>query len=177
MYRVFGAFSDIGDLLDEDESVEFRLPPNGAPARKRPYAVSKGEFKYIRSVVEKIRPSKMEYDGAIQGVVHAWYKETERPHIKVRDLQSGALIDCYYRRSIYRSIIEVLDDPAAVIFVHGRILADSRDKTIESIEIERLRAYSPLTKSDLLGLFGSIPNMTGDLSTADLLRHERGADD
>ena len=120
---------------------------------------------------------KIRYIGGVQGVIHALFKEGGRPHVRLRDLQSEELVTCYFHKSTYSQVMQAMQDPDAVVFVSGNVVADYSQKRIESIEAERFRAVRKITAHEFKRLLGAAPDLTGNYSSAEFIARQRANED
>lgn len=127
------------------------------------------------SLVANTQPF-VDYEGAIQGVIHAWYKESSEPHFDLRERAKNALVRCYYTASLYEEILKSLVVPDAQIHVAGLLRANRIDRSIESIKVRRIKKPVAFSDSDFEQFFGSAPNLTGELDSASFVASVRGDD-
>jgi hypothetical protein len=73
----------------------------------------------------KERPEAAKYFGEVQGIVHAFYKETKNPRLELRELSTRNLISCYFNSEMYAAAVEVLHERDAVVVVQGEVSEDA----------------------------------------------------
>jgi hypothetical protein len=112
--------------------------------------------------------------GEIQGIVHAFFKETTRPYFKIRELSTHELVSCYFPKELYRNAIEVLADPDAVVFVEGWTTESSESGRVSEIEVTDFRLAPRFDEATYRAGLGRYPDLTGDLTTTEYIREERG---
>lgn len=154
-------YSYIAKPIDPDEVVTFGLYHNGSSKPDESYVLSRS----FAAQIAKDIPDAARYHGEIQGIVHALYKESERPKVVVRELSTRNLVDCFFKPQQYRGIVELLEDPTLVVFIEGNVRENLVTGDVESIEVE---CFHPAPKFDPVffeQFIGSAPNMTGKLST------------
>lgn len=115
----------------------------------------------------------IEYRGMLQGVIHALYKESTPPFFKLRDFQSGELIQCQYRPQQYDQVYRALERRNAVVMVAGWICTRRLDRTIVTLKVDKIQATTPLNEEELRSFFGSTPGWTGDLTTDQFIESMR----
>lgn len=101
--------------------------------------------------------------------MHSLIKGTSRPYFQVREFASNQLIRCYYDNNLYQDIHRALEHRNAVVFATGQMRFDRARRIIEEMEVERLDRVEPLTDTEFQFLFGSAPEITGDLSTEEFV--------
>jgi hypothetical protein len=58
-------------------------------------------------------------------VIHALHKESDDPHITIREQVSRNLVKCYFSKEHYDEIVDLLRDRDAVVYTVTRELAFS----------------------------------------------------
>ena len=119
-------------------------------------------------------PQVVSYHGEVQGIVHAFYKETDRPKLVVREISTRALVDCFFKPKMYRAAVETLLEPDAVVFVEGEVSEDRAKGIVESIKVTDFRPAPDFDKALFESFIGSQPNYTGDLTTEQFIQEVRG---
>ncbi|MFZ2656073.1 MAG: hypothetical protein WAX69_14170 [Victivallales bacterium] len=130
------------------------------------------ELKYSPSVELNIaiEPNNLVY-GEVQGIVHAFFKENIPPYLRIRELSTQNLVNCYFNLEMYHSAIEMLEDPEAVIFVEGWLKEDADTGNIKEIKVKDFRPAPEFNQEIYHKLQGSIPDYTGKISSE---KHVRG---
>ena len=118
----------------------------------------------------------VEYMGAIQGVIHAWFKESQDPHFQLREFAQNQLIKCYYRAEHYADLLRAVAQKDERVNVAGIFRASRIDKSIESVRVTKIKNSVEFSDADFERFFGCAPAMTGDLDSADFISHVRGYD-
>jgi len=113
--------------------------------------------------------NKRESFGEIQGIVHAFFKETEKPYLKVRELSTKQLVNCYFPPAMYRHAVKVLEDQEAVVFVEGWVKEDPETGFVTEIAVTDFRPAPEFSIQAFRDAIGSIPDYTGTLSTIQAL--------
>ena len=144
-------FSHITKSLDAKEVVSFGIfrDPN------RDYV---DWFHLSREMGLKIQaeiPACVRYYGQIQGIVHAFHKEADDPHVTIREHIFGGLVKCFFPRDQYDGIVNLLREKSAVVYTEGMISENIITGEIESVESERYKVLKPITYLDLDAIFGT----------------------
>ena len=77
-----------------------------------------GRFAHVAEPASAVATARESY-GEVQGIVHAFFKEASPPYLKVRELSTQHLVNCYFRSEMYQAAVDVLADPSAVVLVEG----------------------------------------------------------
>jgi len=125
-----------------------------------------------RRLTENISPY-LDYMGAVQGVIHTIFKESDTPHFKLRDSVTGDLVDCFYKPEHYASILRTLPRKDDRVHVSGLVRASRIDKKIESLKVVHIESPVEFSDADFEAFFGCAPDMTGNLSSADFIERNR----
>jgi hypothetical protein len=144
-------FSNIAATLDSNQVIQFGLyhdPTNGSIER-----LPLTKEKALR--IQKQVPEFVEYYGAIQGVIHALHKESDDPHITVREQVSRNLVKCYFSRENYNEIVNLLREKEAVVYVEGRISENVISGMLQSMQSERYRVLESVNYDFLDSIFGT----------------------
>lgn len=162
-------FARIANPIDPDEVVLFGVYRNGEERPEDWFELTKERG----SAVFDSAPAIIKYFGEVQGTIHAFYKGSERPKLVVRELVTEHLVDCFFKPDMYRSAVEVLMDPDAVVFVEGEITENTTKNQIESINVSDFRPAPDFDPEFYEGFLGSVPSYTGDLTTEEHIRRLR----
>ena len=144
-------FSNIAATLDSGQIIQFgiyRDPLNGAMDR---LFLDKAKASRIQKEV----PEFVDYYGAIQGLIHALHKESDDPHVTIREQVSGELVKCYFSKEHYDEIVELLRDKQAVVYAEGLISENVITGAIKSMRSERYRVLEPVNYEFLDSIFGT----------------------
>ena len=110
-------FFDISKALPEGDSAAFGICENGDDSRVEWHRLDK---RLANEASSAIAPRTKNH-GEIQGIVHAFFKETKSPKLVIRELSTRNLIDCFFRETMYEHAVELLRDKDGVIFVEGTV--------------------------------------------------------
>ncbi len=163
-------YADIARPLEMDEEAQFGIYRNGTIDSVEWFALSAA---FAAEIEEPLAVSHRSY-GEVQGIVHAFFKETERPYLKIRELSTQQLVNCYFPKEIYRSAVEVLADPDAVVFVEGWTTESAETGFISEIDVADFRLAPEFLEEVYRAGLGSQPDFTGKMETTDYIREVRG---
>jgi hypothetical protein len=162
-------FARIAGAIDPDEVIRFGLYSDG---RIRPddwYELRRDRLVEVEAAVSQARQSY----GEVQGVVHAFFKEAERPYLKVRELSTKQLVNCYFPLAMYHEAVEVLADPDAVVFVEGWVTEDPETGFVTDMEVEDFRPAPPFSVENYRRTLGSMPAYTSRKPTGQFIDEVR----
>lgn len=144
-------FSNIAASLDVNQLIQFGVynDPRNESVEKLPLTKEKA----LR--IQKQVPEFVEYYGAIQGVIHALLKESDDPHITVREQVSRSLVKCYFSKEHYAEIVGLLRDREAIVYTEGRISENVISGALVSMQSERHRVLEPANYELLDSIFGT----------------------
>jgi hypothetical protein len=162
-------YARIARPIDPDEVVVFGLYQDGEPEPREVFELTKEAAREIEMPEAGPRVSY----GEVQGVTHAFFKEVERPYLKIRELSTQQLVNCFFPRDMYHGAVELLQDPDAVVFVEGWVKEDPETGFVTEIDVVDFRPAPEFSlEAHKLGV-GSMPDYTGAKSTADFLSEVR----
>ncbi len=164
-------YAHIARPIDPDEVVVFGLYSDGEPRPSEVFELTKDRAREVEAPQADARVSY----GEVQGVTHAFFKEVERPYLKIRELSTQQLVNCYFPSEMYRGAVELLQDPDAVVFVEGWVKENRDTGFVTEIDVADFRlapVFSPEAHRQGIGL---IPDYTGGQSTDEFLERVRHA--
>jgi len=162
-------FARIADPLDADETAQFGLYGGGNGNPTEWFTLTKDLSAEIAEPAVMPRESW----GEVQGVVHSFFKEVEQPYLKIRELSTRQLVNCYFKREMYQAAVDVLNDPEAVVFVEGRVREDAETGLATEIEVMDFRLAPEFILADYEAALGSQPGYTEELSTGEFINNQR----
>lgn len=169
--------SHIGKYLGINESLGFGLFNNSKDEPDEWHEFTKQKSDYINKTLEKIEELELsgifQYYGGISGVIYSWQIETDKPCIKVRNLITGDLINCYYTKEMYTQIHSLTKAKGAYIQVSGMITAHRPDNKIIEITASNLNFGEEYSPDDWEKFLGCAPGLTGKLTAEDYIREIR----
>ena len=162
-------YARIANPIDQNEKVSFGLYGNGQDVPSERFELTKE----LARVIDEATPQTVAYHGEIQGIVHAFYKESRHPKLVVRELSTKDLVDCFFEPNMYQAAVETLLERDAVVFIEGEVTEDRTKGQIEYIKVEDFRP-APVFDEELTKRFiGSQPNYTGELTTEAFIEEAR----
>lgn len=166
-------YAKIAKPIDPDETVHFGLLEDEQEKPNEWLILSK---EVANEIEQRLTLSdRIEFEGSLQGKIHAFFKESERPHFSLRELYSEDLIRCYYNLEQYDDIARALQKRDTVIHVAGLAVASRTSRKIQWMIVNRLEEAEEYREGDLDKFIGCAPNATGNLTTEeflDLIRNE-----
>lgn len=169
-------YAKIATPIDPDETVHFGLlngHQSSEPVER--FILSKQHALDIQQRLEL--SNRIEYDGSIQGIIHALFKEVEKPHCRVRELYSDELITCYFHRDLYNDIVRALRKKDTVVHIAGMVTASRTERKPLYMTIKKIQIAEEYLEGDLEKFFGCAPHATGDMTTEEFIDSIRGEDD
>jgi len=166
--RTLDQYTKIADKIELDEEVCFGVYENSDDdSTIEWHGLTKNN---IIDLVPIIKSREIvEYWGNICGRVHAWHKESDKPHLTVRELISGDLINCFYSDKNYSMVHELLKNKAAIVYISGNIKANRYKRKIVEIFAEKFIEAPGYRDGDLDKFIGRLPGLTGDLSSSEYI--------
>jgi hypothetical protein len=163
-------YARIASPLDVDEVARFGIYRNGDVDSLDWFELTAA---FAAEIEEPLSGSHRSY-GEVQGIIHAFFKETERPYLKIRELSTKELVNCYFPKELYRNAVEVLADADAVVFVEGWTTASAETGLVTEIEVADFRLAPEFKESVYRSGLGAMPDFTGAQETTDYIREVRG---
>jgi len=162
-------FARMARPLDADEVIRLGLYRDGS---LKPYDWFQLDQRRSLEIEEPLSGFRKAY-GEIQGIVHAFFKETEKPYLKVRELSTHQLVNCFFPSEMYQSAVKVLADPEAVVFVEGWLRQEAATGQVTEIAVADFRLAPEFSKEVYRSTLGALPDYTGKLSTREFLERLR----
>lgn len=161
----------ITDGLASHEKVGFGLyAPNGnTPDQWHP--LTKRQALTLRDQLTE----EVTYVGTIQGNIHNFVAELPF-RFSLRLSRSGDLVRCDIGEPLYDDLVKTLTRRNALVYVQGRIRARRIDRSIQAVDVFRLKSAPPLSDQAYQSFFGASPNYTGDMSTEQFIEEARSYD-
>ena len=156
--------------MDSDEIIKIGLFSNGSQDHPESWQHIK---KQHLAKIENAEKALIEYKGSIQGVVHSWFLESQRPYFKIRDIVSNALVDCYYSEDIYSVIHDATKDKNNIIHAAGLIKANRLERVPLTLVLEKIISYEGLSDDEFNKFFGCTPDLIGNLTTSEFIKMQR----
>jgi len=158
-------FFEIARVLPEGDFVSFGIVRNGSDENVEWHRLDQG---IANRIVEANEP-KIKNHGEIQGIVHAFYKESKTPKLVVRELASRNLVDCYFNESLYEQVVALLKDKEGVIFVEGTV-TETETGEISEMHVSDFTPAPEFDETWFEGAIGRFPYaLTGNKDAAEAL--------
>lgn len=117
-----------------------------------------------------------EYEGALLGIIHALYKESDKPHFDLRDIARNHLVKCFYKDDAYGAVAQALIRRDSRVHVSGKIRANRVDKTVESMVVRTIKAADDFSDDDFEKFIGCAPDLTGDKTAQQYISEARSGE-
>lgn len=146
-------YSKIGALLDPDEIIRMGVI---APHKKTPHwrDITYSNLATIRRDLEQPISS----EGAVQGMLHAWFKEAREPHFQLRELSTDALIKVFYGERLYNAVAKAVQERSTTLLVEGRVQYNKVTRSAVEIEAGEIKPLDMMTPAEFREVFGCAPN-------------------
>lgn len=156
-------FARIGALIDPDEVIELGIysGKGGAPKWRN---ITYRKAATLRREVEAPLPAY----GAIQGILHAWFKEAREPNFQIRELASDNLVRVLYPASLYPDVARAVQERTTVLIVTGDILFNRATRQPIEMRADRIERQRMLSAAEFERLVGSAPNFIADIGNEDM---------
>jgi hypothetical protein len=163
-------YGRIGEHIDPDEVVGVGLytKPGRRPNRWRQI-----NYRKASRIRQAIEAPLLSY-GSIQGLMHSLIMLGARPYFQLREQATDNLIRCLYADALYPIIVDALRERNAIVHATGHMNLDRAKRSVTEMNVERIDRVTPLTDDEFVGLFGSAPRITGDLTTEQFIEQIRG---
>ena len=151
-------YAKIGTLIDPDEVVGLGIyPVGGGPPKRREITYS--SMASIRREIETPVPAH----GAVQGILHAWFKEVRQPHFQIRELATDALVRVFYPQSLYHEVGKAVQERSTMLIVSGDMKLDRSTRQPIEMTAERIERIGILSAAEFESFVGSAPDYEPDL--------------
>jgi hypothetical protein len=160
-FRTALEFAEMGKALKPHE--QFLVGLYRADKKPEWRAVSYGQIKEL----ERLLGTPVSTYGSVQGVIHSWASGATPPFFQLRELASGDLVRCIYQPMLHQKILAAHERERTVIHVYGDISWSRTKDTILEAKAVDIEITEPLSDEAFHRLFGSMPYITNDLSTAE----------
>ena len=169
-YTTLAEFSRIGKTMDPDEKFFIGLYVNDASNEPLWHEVP---FRKTAEIRQFLEVPFVTY-GSVQGILHSWFPGPVPPFIQIREINSAELVKCICTAAQYKLIHESTGEPRTLLNVYGDIEWDRGDNSIVQIDVSNIEPARQLTADEFDSIFGSMPNITADLSTSEYIARLRG---
>lgn len=156
-------FAKIGTLIDPDEVIGLGIyPGRGGSVKWREITYSKTAS--LRREVEAPLPAY----GAIQGILHAWFKEAREPNFQIRELSTDALVRVTYPATLYSRVAQAVQERTTMLIVSGDIVYNRVTRQPIEMRADRIQPQGMLSAAEFERLVGSAPDYSADFDDEDL---------
>jgi hypothetical protein len=163
------AYARIAGHLDPDERAGLGVYTSEDQSALTWYFVDATLAEEIKSHVETYHRTY----GEVQGIVHAFFKEADKPYLKIRELSTKHLVNCYFTEEQYASAVEVMSDRTAVVFVEGWLKESVESGLVDEIEVKDFR-LAPIFSVEMYDRYrGRFPEYTGPTNSEEFVRQCR----
>lgn len=174
-------YAQIAKPIAPDEAIYFALL-NGhrSPPKRHRHTLTK---EHSIDLVQRIQiTDNVTYEGSIQGVITSLFRDQrlyKKPHFRLRELYSDALIPCYYSPSLYSQVVlKGLRESDSVVHVAGKIVASRTERRVLAIrEVKKIIEAEEYQPGDLQRFVGCAPEATGKLTTEQFIDSIRRRND
>ena len=152
-------YARIGTMIDPDEAVGIGIYK---PYVKKPIwrEITYSKMATIRRELEAPLPAY----GAVQGILHAWFKEVREPYFQLRELSTDVLVRVLYSAALYADVAQAVQERTTMLMVAGDLQYDRVSKIPVELKAERIDRMSMLSGAEFERFFGSAPNYRHDYS-------------
>jgi hypothetical protein len=150
-------YARIGSLIDPDESIGLGI--YRADAQKPHWRqITYSQSASLRREIETPLPSY----GAVQGILHAWFKEAKEPNFQLRELSTDCFVKVFYAPPLYADVARAVQERSTVLIVTGDMLFDRATRTATELRAERIDRVGMLSGAEFESFFGGAPDFVGE---------------
>lgn len=160
-------FAEIKNPFGADDVV--RVGVVGVDNKTKWKPVSYMAFQAIADMIE----GQVVYHGSVMGTTYEWNKGADKPYLKLRDIATGELVKCTYSKKDYSKVRALFDRESDMVVVYGTITYDRLASSTELTNATDFESIAPLSEDEQDAFFGSLPRLTGDMSSAEYVRQQR----
>ncbi|MBI4569097.1 MAG: hypothetical protein HY719_11945 [Planctomycetes bacterium] len=162
-------YARVAQSLEADTPARFGLSAPGAEGQIEWFVLTPTMVRDIQAPVESAYRSF----GEVQGVVHAFFKETSPPYLKIRELSTKQMVNCIFGPELYADAVKLLADPSGVVFVEGWLSESAETGLVERIDVTGFRVAPEFDEAIYRKSLGGMSEFTGNLTTTEYLRELR----
>jgi hypothetical protein len=155
-------YARIGSLIDPDESIGlgiYRTDTKKPNWRQITYKQSAS----LRREIEIPLPSY----GAVQGILHAWFKEAKEPNFQLRELSTDCIVKVFYAPPLYADVAKAVQERSTVLIVTGDMLFDRATRAATELRADKIDRVGMLSSAEFESFFGSAPDFIADDAAVD----------
>lgn len=155
-------YARIGSLIDPDEEVGIGIySPDGESRPPKWRAITYRKSAALKREIETPVPSY----GAVQGILHAWFKEAKEPYFQIRELSTDALVKVLYSSAFYSEVARAVQERNTVLMVSGNMLFDRSTRVAIELRADRIDVIKMLSTAEFEEFFGSAPDFVPELDS------------
>jgi hypothetical protein len=149
-------YARIGTLIDPDEIIRMGIiSPSASKPKWRDITYSR--LSSIRREMEQPIASH----GAVQGIIHSWFKEAREPHFTLRELSSDDFVKVHYPSVMYDQVAKAVQERTTTLMVSGLLSYDRVTRKATELKADRIEKMTMLSTEDFESLFGAVPEFEG----------------
>lgn len=166
-------YAKLADKLGTDSVVELGVYEKDAVSQ--PTAWSRLSRTRAGEILDAMEEAVAFY-GSLQGTMHSVNVGASPAFFQLRERAGGKLVRCTFKRELHARVIDGLRRPGLVVLVSGHANASREYREITSFEAERIDTVDEITEEQFDSFVGSMPGLTGDLSTEEFIDRIRRDD-
>jgi hypothetical protein len=150
-------YARIGYLIEPDEEIGLGI-----------YGVNVKAPKWRKITYRSSAMLKREFEtpvasyGAVQGILHAWFKEAREPHFQLRELSTDAFVRVFYLSPLYPEVARAVQQRTTMLMVSGNMLFDRATRAATELRADRIELMRMLSTAEFEEFFGSAPDFVAD---------------
>lgn len=167
-------FVGIGEVIESDERINIGLlddEEDGSVSAPEWVHIARSTTRLLQEVAHQLET----WDGAIQGTLGTWYKESN--YFQLKEMTHGGNVRCMYSSSRYGEVYALFSAKDAVVIVEGSIKSDAATGRAREIRAERFQVNKPLTDDEFERVLAGSPGQSGSASTAEFIERRRASDE
>ena len=147
-------YSRISSLIDPDESIDLGIyRPDNKTLEWRQIT-----YRHSAAMKRELETPLPSY-GAVQGILHAWFKEAKEPHFQLRELSTDAIVKVIYSATLYADVAKAVQERATVLIVSGDMYFDRATRTASELRADKIERVGMLSTAEFEGFFGNAPEL------------------
>lgn len=145
-------YARIGTLIDPDEIIRMGVI---TPHKSSPHwrDITYSNLTTIRRELEQ----PISATGAIQGILHAWFKEAREPHFQLRELATDDLIKVFYFDRLYDAVARAVQERSTTLLVEGEVRYDKVTKRALELKADSIKSLDMMSPDEFGEVFGCAP--------------------
>jgi hypothetical protein len=153
-------YARIGSLIDPDEEIGLGIyAPDPADTRGLKWRTI--TYRATAALKREIETPVASY-GAVQGILHAWFKEAKEPNFQLRELSTDTFVRVYYGPALYSDVAKAVQERTTMLMVSGNMLFDRATRLATELRADRIELMKMLSTAEFEEFFGSAPNFVAE---------------